>query len=53
MDIIITLFAMSTATPLFDPPQKPQAVTVEVVKLNTETIDIHSDMWDPKWIEKK
>ena len=53
MDIVLMVFAMSTAAPLFEPPVNPKAVSVEVVKVDTSTVDIHSDMWDPKWIEKK
>lgn len=44
---------MSLQTGVYDPPQQPRAVVVEVIKLNTETVDVHSDMWDPNWIVKK
>jgi hypothetical protein len=53
MDIVLMLFAMSQAQPLFEPPKQPTAVIVEVAKVNTETKDLHSDMWDPNWFEKK
>lgn len=53
MDIIITLFAMTQAQPLFEPPKQPTAVIVEVAKVNTDSMDLHSDMWDSKWIDKK
>ncbi len=53
MDIVVLVFAMSLPNNIFEIPKQPQAVVVEVVKLNTDTVDVHSDMWDPKWIEKK
>ncbi len=53
MDIVLMLFAMSQAQPLFEPPKQPTAVIVEVAKVNTETKDLHSDMLDPDWIDKK
>ena len=53
MDIALIIFAMSQAQPLFEAPKQPTAVIIEVVKVNTETNDLYSDMWDPKWIEKK
>lgn len=43
---------MSTVQPLFEPPSRPQAVTVEVIKLDTDTVDVYSDMLDPNWINK-
>jgi hypothetical protein len=47
------LFAMSTTAPLFNPPEHPQAVTVEVLRINTdEVVDRYSDMFDPNWINK-
>jgi hypothetical protein len=53
MDIVLMLFAMSQASPLFEPPKQPTAVVVEVSKLDTSTVDIHGDMLDPNWFEKK
>jgi hypothetical protein len=44
---------MSVPSTILELPKQPQAVVVEVVKLNMDTVDVHSDMWDPKWIEKK
>lgn len=54
MDIVVMVFAMSLSNNMItEPPKQPQSLVVEVVKLNTDTVDVHSDMWDPKWIEKK
>jgi hypothetical protein len=53
MDIVLMVFAMSQAQPLFEPPVNPKALSVEVVKVDTSTVDIHSNMWDPKWIDAK
>ncbi len=48
------VFAMSLSNNMIiETPKQPEAVVVEVVKLNTDTVDVHSDMWDPNWIEKK
>lgn len=52
MDVILMIFTMSTVQPLFEPPSRPQAVTVEVIKLDTDTVDVYSDMLDPNWINK-
>ena len=53
MDIVLMVFAMSQAQPLFEPPVNPKALSVEVVKVDTSTVDIHGDMLDPNWFEKK
>ncbi len=53
MDIVLMVFAMSQAQPLFEPPKQPTAVVVEVSKLDTSQVDIHGDMLDPNWFEKK
>ena len=53
MDIILMLFAMSTTASLFNPPEQPQAVTVEALRINTDKVeDAYSDMFDPEWINK-
>ena len=53
MDIVVLIFAMSLQSNVIESPKQPQALVVEVVKLNTDTVDVNSDMWDPNWINKK
>ena len=53
MDIVVLVFAMTIPNNTFELPKQPQAVVVEVIRLNTDIVDVHSDMWDPNWIEKK
>ncbi len=46
------VFAMSFSNNLIDPPKQPQAVVVEVVRVETNSVDVHSDMWDSNWINR-
>ena len=53
MDIILMLFAMTSVQPIIvDPPSQPQALTAQVMKLDTNSVDIYNNMWDPNWINK-
>lgn len=53
MDIIFMLFAMTSFQPIIDePPAQPQALTAQVIKLNTDSVDMYNDMWDSNWINK-
>ena len=53
MDIIFMLFAMTSVQPIIvEPPTQPQALTAQVIKLNTDSVDMYNDMWDSNWINK-
>jgi hypothetical protein len=53
MDIVLMVFAMSFADVFVETPEQPRAMTAEIVRYNTESKDVHSDMWDPNWIQYK